>query len=145
MEKTKPKNQYKIVKYIKRFCSKIWEKGSIYKKILLTWLIIVMLLGIGLYFHIDTKIIVIGLSIFVIITKAFSGLLVLIGLIPIIGPPLVYMLSLPFFWILNALGYFMSIIAIKKGHTNVVISYRLLTIVFLAGVAVGFVFSRLFH
>jgi hypothetical protein len=46
---------------------------------------------------------------------------------------------------LNALGYFISIIAIKKGHTNVVISYRLLTIVFLTGIAIGFIISRLFH
>jgi len=145
MNKEKRIRQNKFPNFLKRSFVTIWRKILIYKKILITWLIIIILLEIGLHFNIDKKAMFIGLSIFAIITKAFTGLLVLIGLIPFIGPPLVNILSLPFFWLLNALGYFISIIAIKKGHTNVVISYRLLTIVFLTGIAIGFIISRLFH
>jgi hypothetical protein len=52
-------------------------------------------------------------------------------------------LALPIYWILNALGYFVSLIAIKRGFSKDVINYRVLTIVFLVGIAVGFVIGKL--
>jgi hypothetical protein len=67
----------------------------------------------------------------------------LIGFIPVIGPILAKVLALPFFWILNAIGYFLSIIAIKRGYSKSVLDYRVLTIVFLSGIAVGFIIGRL--
>ncbi|MFQ5582914.1 MAG: hypothetical protein ACE5GL_00580 [Calditrichia bacterium] len=53
------------------------------------------------------------------------------------------MLALPIFWILNSIGYFLSIIAIKRGYSKTVLDYRVLTVVFLVGVAIGFVIGKL--
>ncbi len=124
----------------KRFLNNI----CVFRKIILSWLLIIILLSVGLYFDLDKKILGVVLFVVAYLTAALSGLMVLIGAVPILGPFLVKILSLPFFWILNGIGYFASIIAIKKGHSKEVITYRILTIVFLLGVVVGYILSRLF-
>lgn len=114
----------------------------VFYKIILTWIILIILLLSGLHFDLDTKILSAVLITIAFLTKAFSGLLLLIGLIPVIGPFIIQVLTLPIFWILNGIGYLASIVAIKKGHGKEVITYRILTIVFLLGVAVGYIISR---
>lgn len=114
----------------------------VFYKIILTWIILIILLFSGLRFDLDTKILSAVLITIAFLTKAFSGLLMLIGLIPVIGPLIIQVLTLPIFWILNGIGYLASIVAIKKGHGKEVITYRILTIIFLLGVAVGYIISR---
>lgn len=126
---------------ILNFFRNIW----IFRKIIITWIIIAGALTIGLHYHLDKKLMLLVLFIFGLLTKAFLGLLVLIGLVPIIGPIIVNVLSIPFFWVLNGLGYFVSIIAIKKGHGKTVLNYRLFTIVFLIGVVVGYLIAKLLN
>jgi hypothetical protein len=115
----------------------------IFRKIIITWVIIAGAIAIGWHYNLDKKLVLLILFIFALLTKAFIGLLALIGLVPLIGPIIVNVLSIPFFWILNGLGYFVSIIAIKKGHGKTVLNYRLITIVFLIGVVVGYIIARL--
>jgi len=80
---------------------------------------------------------------FGVVSNAFAGLISLIGMIPLIGPLIIKVLSIPFFWLLNGLGYFVSAVAIKKGYTREVIGHRALTIVLLLGVVIGFIIGRL--
>jgi len=93
--------------------------------------------------HIDKDVITVFVIVFGVIANAFSGLLALIGAIPVIGPIIVKVLTMPILWILNAIGYYVSVIAIKKGYKKEVLNYRLITVVFLIGFAVGFVIARL--
>ena len=81
--------------------------------------------------------------VFGLVSQAFIGLINLIALIPVVGPLVAKVLALPIYWILNGLGYFVSLIAIKKGYSKDVVNYRVLTIVFLVGVAVGFIIGHL--
>ena len=103
------------------------------------------LLELGLYLKLDAKIIVLVTGFIAIITNAFFELLAIIALVPVIGPLIVKVLSLPIFWIINGIGYLASIVAIKKGHGMEVITYRILTIVFLIGIIFGYVLGRLLH
>ncbi|HGY56452.1 MAG TPA: hypothetical protein ENK44_12150, partial [Caldithrix abyssi] len=75
--------------------------------------------------------------------QAFVGLLNIIGLVPIIGPIIAKVLALPFFWLINALGYFVSILAIKRGYTKEVVNYRILTVVLLVGIVIGFILGKI--
>lgn len=115
---------------------------KVFYKVILTWIILILLLFLGLHFDLDAKILSAILISIAFLTKAFSGLLLLVGLVPVIGPFIVQVLTLPLFWILNGIGYLASIVAIKKGHGKEVITYRILTIIFLLGVAVGYIISR---
>ncbi len=114
-----------------------------FRKILLIWLILAVFVAIGFAIGLDRKVIAFIAIIFGIISQAFIGLLNLIALVPIIGPLVAKVLALPFYWLLNALGYFVSVVAIKRGFSKEVLNYRVLTIVFLVGIVVGFVIGKL--
>jgi len=114
-----------------------------FRKTILTWALIIILVLIGLYLNVDKAVIGGAIVIIGIISQAFVGLLNIIGLIPIIGPIVAKVLALPFFWLINALGYFVSIVAIKRGYTKDVVNYRILTVVFLTGIVFGFILGKI--
>ncbi len=109
----------------------------------MTWTIIVLAIILGIAFHIDKEIIAVAVVIFGIVANAFAGLAGIIAMVPVIGPILIKVLSLPLFWLFNALGYFVSVLAIKKGYGRDVVSYRMITIIFLIGFAVGFIIAKI--
>lgn len=98
---------------------------------------------LGLHFHWDKKLMA-GLVVLVgILSNAFAGVVALLGLIPFLGPLLIKVLSIPFFWILNALGYFVSIFFVRKGYGTQVVNSRVLTITLLVGVVIGYILGKL--
>ncbi len=113
-------------------------------RIILIWGIIVLFVIIALHFNIDKTVIGGIVVIFGIITQAFTGLIGIISLIPLIGPLIAKILALPLFWLINALGYFVSIIAIRRGYSKEVINYRVLTVVLLVGIILGFILGKIF-
>lgn len=113
------------------------------RRFIITWLIITAAIVLGLYFKINKEIITVTVVIFGIVANAFAGLAGLIAMIPVVGPLIVKVLSLPVFWLLNAAGYYISVIAIKKGYGRDVVNYRIATVIFLVGFAIGFVLAKL--
>jgi hypothetical protein len=128
---------------IQRLLIRIKDFITAFKKTILVWIIILIFVGIGLYFHVDKKVLGTIIIIFGLITQAFAGLINIIALIPFIGPIIAPLLALPFFWLLNSMGYFASLVAIRKGYHKQVINYRILTIVLLTGVVIGFILGKL--
>lgn len=112
-------------------------------KTILIWTIIALIIAVGIYLDVDKTIIGGVVVIFGLITQAFIGLVGLISLVPIIGPIIAKVLALPVFWLINSLGYFVSIVAIKKGYSKTVMSYRLLTVALLIGVVIGYILGKL--
>tara|TARA_B100000315_G_scaffold259181_1_gene314063 strand:- start:9571 stop:9996 length:426 start_codon:yes stop_codon:yes gene_type:complete len=122
------------------------ENGSLiqqYGKVLLLWGCIIAGILFLLYFGVDNKIIALTTITIGLLTKAFAGLGALIALIPIAGPLIIKIVTLPFFWLLNGLGYFVSIIAIKKGYNSEMINSRVLTIALLIGVLIGYIVGHI--
>ena len=77
------------------------------------------------------------------ITNVFVGLTTLVGLFPIIGPLIVKVFTIPFFWFLNGLGYFTSAYAIKTGYGRDIVGHRLITITLLTGIVLGYILGHL--
>ena len=77
------------------------------------------------------------------ITNVFAGLATLVGLVPIIGPLIPKVFTIPFFWLLNGMGYFTSAYAIKKGYGRDIMSHRLIIIVLLTGIVLGYILGHL--
>ena len=48
------------------------------------------------------------------ITNVYTGLVTLIGLIPLIGPLIVKVFTIPFFWLINSVCFLTSAYSIKK-------------------------------
>ena len=96
-----------------------------------------------LVFNLDVRAITIITLILGFITNVFAGLTALIGLVPIIGPLIVKVFTIPFFWLLNGMGYFTSAYAIKKGYGRDIMSHRLITITLLTGIVLGYILGHL--
>ncbi len=112
-------------------------------KTILTWVLLVTFVIISIHYNVDKSVIGGSVVIFGIISQAFIGLINIIGLVPLVGPIIAKILALPLFWLINALGYFISIVAIKKGYTKDVVNYRILTVVLLVGIVIGFILGKI--
>ena len=110
---------------------------------------VLTLLGIGisvylmLVFNLDVRAITIITLLLGFITNVFVGLTTLVGLVPFIGPLIVKVFTIPFFWLLNGMGYFTSAYAIKKGYGRDIMSHRLITITLLTGIVLGYILGHL--
>ena len=114
-----------------------------YGKQILIWSVITAFIAIALKVGIDQKVVVFGTIVIGVFTQAFAGLAALIATIPLIGPFIIKVLAIPFFWILNALGYFVGAVAIKKGYRSEFTKSRILTLSLLIGIIIGYIIGHL--
>ena len=114
-----------------------------YKFHILLWILIGVAVIVALQYGVDEKIVVFTTLILGIFTQVFAGLGALIAMIPIIGPILIKVVTIPFFWMINALGHGVSIVAIKKGYSNELVKSRVLTIALLIGIVLGYIMGNL--
>ena len=114
-----------------------------YGRQILIWSVITAVIAIALNMGIDQKVVVFGTVVIGVFTQAFAGLAALIATIPLIGPFIIKVLAIPFFWILNALGYFVGAIAIKKGYRSDFTKSRILTLALLIGIIIGYIIGHL--
>ena len=96
-----------------------------------------------LYFQLDIRAITIITLLLGYLTNIYAGLIALISLIQIIGPLIVNVITIPFFWIINSMGYFTSAYAIKKGYGRDMLSHRMITISLLIGIILGYILGHL--
>ena len=114
-----------------------------YGKNILLGLLLITAIGIALYYGIDKKIIVLTAFIIGVFTELFVGVVALVAAIPLIGPMVIKIVSIPIFWILNALGTLVSGIAIKKGYATELAKGRIMTLALLIGMIIGYIIGNL--
>lgn len=107
------------------------------------WLVMGGLVWLGLYLNVDRSVIAGSVLAVGLISNAFAWLLGIVALVPIIGPVIVKVLSIGFIWLLNAVGYLVSYIAIRRGYSKDVLTYRGLTVAIIIGIVIGFVLGKL--
>ena len=106
------------------------------------FLILAALIYVGYRYHIDHKVILGSTVLIALLSGAFAWVVGIIGLIPFIGPLLVKILSIGFIWLLNAVGYLISYLAIKRGYSKDVLTYRGLTISLITGIVIGYIIAQ---
>ena len=84
-----------------------------------------------------------GAVLFAAIAHVFAWLLGLVMMVPIVGPLIVKVLSIGAIWLLNAVGYLVSYVAIKRGYSKDVLTYRAVTVALITGIVIGFVAANL--
>jgi len=112
-------------------------------KHILAWALILVIIIIALKMEVDGKIVVFVTLILGFFTQIFAGFGALIAMVPWIGPFIIKVFTIPFFWLLNAMGYFVSIIAIKKGYSKQLTRSRVLTVALLFGIIIGYVLGHI--
>ena len=116
---------------------------STYRNKIILWIIIGAITYVALYYGIDKKLIVFTAFIIGVFTEIFAGIAILIAAIPIIGPMIIKIVSIPIFWILNALGTLVSGLAIKKGYATELAKGRIMTLALLIGMIIGYIIGNL--
>ena len=114
-----------------------------YRKKFLIWMIAGGLIFSASYYGIDKKLIVFTAFIIGVFTEIFAGIGILVAAIPIVGPMIIKIVSIPVFWILNALGTLVSGIAIKKGYATELAKGRIMTLALLIGMIIGYIIGNL--
>ena len=114
-----------------------------WKVMLPLWLVMGGLVWLGLYLNVDRSVIAGSVLAVGLISNAFAWLLGIVALVPVIGPVIVKVLSIGFIWLLNAVGYLVSYIAIRRGYAKDVLTYRGLTVALIIGIVIGFVLGKL--
>ena len=112
-------------------------------KHILAWALILVIIIIALKMEVDGKIVVFVTLILGFFTQIFAGFGALIAMVPWIGPFIIKVFTIPFFWLLNAMGYFVSIIAIKKGYSKQLTRSRVLTVALLFGIIIGYILGHI--
>ena len=113
-----------------------------YRVAISAWLLIVALIYAGLYYRIDNNVVALSVLIVAVLGQAFGALVAWIGFVPFVGPMVAHVLSLPFIWLLNGVGYLASVVAIRRGYSKDVLNYRIITITLLFGITFGYVLGK---
>ena len=94
-------------------------------------------------YGIDKKIIVFIAFVVSVFTEVFVGLSALVATIPVVGPMIIKIVTIPVFWIFNAMGTLVSGLAIKKGYATELARGRVLTLALLVGTILGYIIGNL--
>lgn len=114
-----------------------------WKVMLPLWLAIGALAWLGLHFNLDARVVAGSVIAVGIVSNAFAWLVGIIALVPIIGPLIVKVLSIGVIWLLNAVGYLVAYVAIRRDYTKDVLTYRGLTVALIVGIVIGYVLGKL--
>ena len=114
-----------------------------YRYKIIIWVFVTLIISTAIIYGIDKKLIVFTAFIFGIFTEIFAGLGVIVAAIPLIGPMIIKIVSVPVFWILNALGTLVSGIAIKKGYATELARGRIMTLALLIGMVIGYIIGNI--
>ena len=106
------------------------------------WISVVVLVVVAYYRHWDARVVGGGALVVALLSNAIGWLAAVIAMVPIVGPLLVKVLALPFIWLLNAVGYVISLVAIRRGFSKDVLTYRGLTIALIVGIVIGYVVGK---
>jgi hypothetical protein len=106
------------------------------------WIGLVALVVVGYYLKWDARVVGGGALVIALLSNALAWLAATIGLVPIAGPLIVKILALPFIWLLNGIGYIISMVAIRRGFSKDVLTYRGLTIALIVGIVIGYIVGK---
>lgn len=117
-----------------------WWRNA--KVMLPLWIVIGFLVALGIHYQVDGRVIAGSVLLVGVLSNAFAWLAGLVMLVPVIGPLIVKVLSIGFIWLLNAIGYLVAYVAIRRGYSKDVLTYRGLTVALIVGIVIGYVLAQ---
>ncbi len=118
------------------------KKRGAWKVMLPLLLALILLIWFGDHFGLDKKVTAASAALLGVGSGLLAWLVGVISVVPIIGPFIIKILSIGFIWLLNAIGYLVSYVAIHRGYSKDVLTYRGLTIALLTGIVIGYIIAQ---
>ena len=116
---------------------------NLYYKKIIFWILLTTAFIFSTNYGIDKKIIVFIAFVISVFTEVFVGLSALVASVPVVGPMIIKIVTIPVFWIFNAMGTLVSGLAIKKGYATELARGRVLTLALLVGTILGYIIGNL--
>ena len=110
---------------------------------ILLFTMIYLAFSYGKQYGINQRIIILATLVLGVFTQIFTGITTLIAMVPIFGPFILKVVSIPIFYFLNALGWVVSAIAIKKGYVIELSRSRTVTFALLVGIIIGYILGNI--
>ena len=114
---------------------------------IILWILLFTIINLaftyGKQYGINERIIILATLVLGVFTQIFTGITSLIAIIPFFGPFILKVISIPIFYFLNALGWVISAIAIKKGYVNELSKGRTVTFALLVGIIIGYILGNI--
>jgi len=107
------------------------------------WAVMVCLTWWALESRVDGTVIAGSVLVVGLVTNAFAWLLGLVGLVPLVGPFVVGLVTTGFLLLINAISSIISYVAIKRGYTRDMLTFKGVTIAMVIGIVVGFIIGKL--
>jgi hypothetical protein len=124
----------------------MWRKitGFIRKnwRFICVLLILLLFIIVAQRYGIDKEITVLVVLFLGYVTQLFGALVGFIAAIPVIGPPIASLLSLPFIFIVNGVAYIVTFFSLRKGYARELLGSRFLVTAFLVGILVGYALGK---
>ena len=111
-------------------------------KILCVLLLLLVFIYAAQRYGLDKEITVFVVLFLGYVTQLFSVLVGFIATIPVIGPPVANLISLPFIFIVNAVAYLVTFFSLRKGYAKELLGSRVLVTSFLVGLIIGYALGK---
>lgn len=117
-----------------------WQR---YLFFVVLWVGLIWLANFAIRHGIDERAVGAGLVLGAMASHALATVVGIVTLVPFVGPLLVKILSIPIIWLLNSIGYLVSMVAIRRGYSKDVLTYRGLTVALITGIVLGYIIGKL--
>jgi hypothetical protein len=107
------------------------------------WALIIVLTWLAFEARVEPTVIAGGVVVVGLVTNAFAWLLGLVGLVPVVGPVVVGLVTAGFVTVVSAVSSIIAFIAIKRGYTRDMLTFKGVTIALMIGIVMGFIIGRL--
>jgi len=111
-------------------------------KILCVLLVLLVFVYLAQRYGLDKEITIFVVLFLGYVTQLFSVLVGFIAAIPVIGPPIANLISLPFIFIVNAIAYLVTFFSLRKGYAKEILGSRVLVTAFLFGLIIGYALGK---
>ena len=111
-------------------------------KILCVLLLLLVFIYAAQRYGLDKEVTVFVVLFLGYVTQLFSVLVGFIATIPVIGPPIANLISLPFIFIVNAVAYLVTFFSLRKGYAKELLGSRVLVTSFLVGLIIGYALGK---
>jgi hypothetical protein len=112
-------------------------------KALLFVILLIIFVVAAKYLGVEGKIIALVVLVVGWLSQAFAVLLGVVAMIPVVGPLIVSIITLPFFLLVNGIAYVITLLAVRKGYVRSAVESRILVTALLVGMVIGFVLGKL--
>jgi hypothetical protein len=121
------------------------KKGAlrINRRALLIGVLLTVFAVAARYLGVEGRIIAVVVLVVGWLSQVFTAVLGVVALIPIVGPLIVSIVTLPFFLLVNGIAYVVTLVAVRKGYVRSAIESRILVTALLVGIVIGYVLGKL--